>query len=513
MEIDDIDNDEDDVTGVLSTTDVNEKSITIEDASLNVSRETLNNRDVVLGGESYELAYRARVDAGDAADIKVQNVTFSTNRSDLDDVVDNAILTIDGVKYEKQATINDDGIDFSRIDAIVDAGTTNAKMTLEVKLKSSETVSGTLSFAIDEIDAEDADDRDEITNGDGLTITAGTTTLLTLQSEGELTVSFDGDDDSSTTMNMFTEQSKYALAGSSADVVLARVKLKADREAMEIEKMVFSGVQAGDFNGSVETLAFVLEDDLEERGTVDNYVDGSNFVVEFDNLDVTVDANQTVYGYVIATFKNVDLDVNAIEAGAEDGASLDTFGLDTIEFEGSSSNKDETELDLTNNASWANLDVTVVANTIAAVQLEAVKTSIVAGENLIARLKVTPTTQDWNVDAEGDVFNGYLSSVDLATTASYTSGAITYTIRKVGTTAAGSIDGSTLTEGSDREVDGTTTFEIWADVTEVTDSEANIQTKLDNVTTDVVFSSKTSGTTVNYLLPEGVSATTIVNTK
>lgn len=510
--IEDLDNDVQDVEDVLSTSDVTAKNLTIQDASLDVAQEVLNDRSVVLGGQSYELAYRARVDAGDAAAIKVKTVKFAATETvsgyDLKNIVDNATLTLNGVEYGK-TRINADGIDFSNINAVVPAGTTNAKMLLNIKLKSSDTMTGTVYFTVDSIDAEDNADGDDVIANVDNTIN---TTLLTLTNAGELTVSFDMDDSSSTTMNMFTEQSKYALAGSDAKVVLAKVKLKADREAIKVENMVLTGYTDGDFNGSIDTVSFVLADDMNtELGSTDHYGAGNGFTIELNDVNFTVEANKTIYGYVLATFKAIDEDVNATEAGAEDGAYLEDLNITNVEFKGVSSNKDETELNLTNNANGA-YDVTVAANTIASVQLEAVKSSIVAGKNLIAKLKVTPTSQNWNVDSEGDAFNAFLASVDLGTTPSYTSGAVSYYIKKVGQTTTGAINGSALT-GAAREIDGTTTFEIYAEVTAVTDSEANIQVTLDDATDDVWFYTQFGGEDLNYLLPEGVSATTIVNTK
>ncbi len=509
--IEDLDNDVDNVTDVLSTTDVTAKTITIEDASLDVSRETLNDREVVLGWEGYELAYRARVDAGDAADIEVKTVRFNSDLSstltdsgyDIQDIVDNAILTIDGVEYEK-TRINHDSIDFTNIDALIDAWTTNAKMTLDIKLKSSDTISGTGSFTLAEVDAEDAADSDEVTVDD---VPSAAGPELTFVNAWELTVSFDMDDDSSTVMSMFTEQNKFALAWAEEKVVLAKVKLKADKEDISVENMYLTWTDTNNFSDSIDTLSFVLEDDMEtELWSLDHSENADTISIDVEDLDIVIDANSSVYWYLLATFKAVNDDENAVYVGATDWAKLSNLLVSSIEFKGLSSEKFEDELD-DNLPDTSAKDVTVVANTIAQVDLNDI-TAVMSSSSKkkVWELKVETTNQSWNLDSEQDVYKAFLNSIDLVITeSSFTGG--TYRIETfAGDT--GSVTGAALV--GDREVDGNATFYIYADTSSATvdtgntRSDTSVEIRIDNVTEDVTFLSQTGWTDVNYLLPYGI---------
>lgn len=526
VDVTDEDNDEDyteaNIGDIFSTTSFTAKSLTIQGATFTTLTTALNNRDVVLGNQE-ELVYKGKISIGDADAVTLKSINFTDagTVADLTDVIQGATLTIDGNEYE-DSDIEAGRIEFTNINHKFVAGKTNAIIELAVKFKTDDLGGANptliLSTAAAEVDVVDSDGNDLVVANVSIATAASST--ITLMEEGELTIEFEKDDETSTTMANFTEQDKYALAGSTEKVLLGKIKLSADREDMKVEKLTFKFDDvAGDFYNSYDNLYFSTDAGATVIGTNDVTYAANVTTVEYtfsSAANFVVSKATPKYGYLYATVKARNEDPNAAEAGAIDGASVTNLDVTAVEYKGLSSDLDEVDLVETLPATVAE-DTTVVVNTIASVQLVEMKKTLANGTAVVGKLVVTPSTQTTNKDADGDILNALLGSVKLTTTATDCT-LTSMSIRKVGGTTTVALTNGALTDvgttlAADAELKGATTYELVAVVAGVNDGDAALQMQLADVTTDVTFLSKTAGTALTYMLPNGVTKEMTIATK
>lgn len=477
-------------------------------------------------GTQEEIVYKGKINVGDADTVKLQSITFNDvgTVADLSDVIQSASLVIDGKTYS-DTDIQTTMIKFSNINHVFAASASDVNVELIVKLKTDDLAGGTPTIILSTKEADLT-----LKDADGDLLAAANVTLvdnddsctLTLNEEGQLTVSYETDDNSSTTMNNFTEQDKFALAGAADRVVLAKLKLKADREDMRIEKLTFTFDDvAGDFYNSYNNMYFRLDGATTDIGTAKVTYATNVTTVEYTfptTANFTVSKSTPKYAYLYATVKARNEDPNAAEVGAIDGSSVENLDVTAVEFKGLSSNLDEVDLTLVDDADAGDAyNTTVVVNTIANVELKASVKTITVGTHVVGTIVVTPTTQTTNLDADGDVINALIGNLNLdraLTDCTLTS----LSIRKVGSTTtvalADNADTALAGLGTDAEIKGTTTYELVAVVATVADTAtAAVQLVLNDVTTEVDFLSMTAGTALSRLLPEGVSKEQVVSTK
>jgi hypothetical protein len=539
IDVTDEDNDEDyDETtagDIFSTVSWTAKTITIKWPTFDMTTTSLNDRTVVLGTQE-ELVYKAKINIGDADDVTLKSININNEAAatidDITDVIQSATLYIDGSAYE-DTSIETERIKFTNINHEFDASESNVVVELVIKLKTDDLgwVDKTLIFSTAEADVTLKDSENDDLDAGNVTLDDDEESCtMTLTEEGELTVSYVvDDDDASTTMNMFTEQDKFVLAGDEEKALLAKMKFKADREDIKVEAVTFTFDDVdGDFYNSYEDFYFMLEDAEEAIGSV---------VVTYNDADVTtleysfpsssnfeVSKLENTYAYLYVTTKAHDEDENAAEAGSIDGASVENLEVDSVEFKGLSSDLDENDLDLTISDAEAGdgYDTYVEVNTIASVELVEVLKTLTVGTHVIGEIVVTPTEQDRNLDDEGDVLNAYIGSLNLDWAASDCT-VTSVSIRRVGETTTVALTDNTATDISalwaDAEIDWTVTYELVAVLSAATAGDAAIQLLIDDVTTDVVFASMDPASAtwgsddLFYLLPSGVSKEQVVSTK
>ena len=478
------------------------KTITVSAASLDVKVMTLTNRTIALWWDDYELAYKARLDAGDAGDVEISKIVFTniwemtntannTTGTDLWNVVSSVKLELNWTEYTS-SKISANTVTFSNLKNTIDAGSTNVDLKVSVQTKSVTNYTWTIELKINAAsDIVAKDGSDDVVP----TIIPWIQTVLTLATAWTLTATFDTTENTSTTMNNFTKQPKFALAWAEDSVLLAKVKLVAAVEDIRITDVVLTWDDAWTFESSLDSISLVYGDQTIAGKTVNA---GGKTVVTFDKLTskkLDVSSDTPSYAEIRATFKAIN--AKSAEGGATDGANL-TWILVGFTAKWISSQNDLTAVVPAASTNW----ITVVANTIDSITL-APAAALEAGEDvLVWTLTVKPTTQNWNIDAAWDVINAVLSAITLTWTSTALSGS-TPTLYIGRAEWTGKADGSTLTSADWLKIDWEeAVFNIYADKVEIKDTatkDASLTIKINDITTDVVFGN------VRKLLPTGAT--------
>jgi hypothetical protein len=234
----------DDSISNITPSAVTSATLTIEEASLEWTTESLTNKTVVEGADDL-LVYAGQVEAGDASDIELQSVKLSEytgagNALDNDNITA-LTLMIDG---EEVQTISNDIEDEGAADAYVEFGdlddyTVPAGEAQEVlvyaSFSSSFTSTGSFALEVDadaDIDAKD-EDNDDVTNKDINTNIPSR--VVTLAESGSLKVELKTDD---TEANDDT----YLLAGSETQSgrYLGELVFTTDNEPVELETLTLN---------------------------------------------------------------------------------------------------------------------------------------------------------------------------------------------------------------------------------------------------------------------------------
>jgi len=496
----------------FTSIDFFEKTISIEEASLMWTEMALNSGSIILWNQE-ETVYAAKINIWNIDDVKLDDATFtvayagSDVTKDLTDLVQEATLEIGGESYNDDS-ITANTIKFRNMAEVIDAGESNVDVYLTLHLKSIDGYTGVIT----EITLTDSDADNS--NGDEviLDVTDIDSNDFTLLDNGDLAITVELDDDNGTIESESVEYNKFAVAGSNDRVVLGKYKLDASDEDMDIDEMTFafSGVE---FDDSVDAYKLVIDND--ETLSYTNLVSGAIVSVEFTNVDFTVDTSTNSYAYLYAMIKDIDLDSEVVESQANIGALLETLTIDSIEFEGTESGDDETEITaaITNGS----MTTTVVASDIVASVLEWVEHStLINGSNIIATFTVTPVDTD-NTNEEGDILYPILE--ELNATITFINATWTYLIRKVWGVNVGGLNsaGLSVSLSDDAEIDGETIFEIVANVIVTNPAvDAFAQVKIVDITEDVeYFQSETLSweNMITQFVAKWISKELIVNTQ
>ncbi len=522
------------VNGILSTTTgLDSKKVNVELASLSQTRTVANGFSAVVG--STVTAYKWELKASTAGDVKVTKVVISTGSThtagNLNDILSDAKLVIGSDTYN-YTSLDAGSITFDGLSKVITAGSTNKQsFELVVTLKDSSSTSGDLALKVTTVTAEDNSDGSNASATPDSNVYAAITTTT----KGTLTVEFDLSKDQTN----LTDINKTVKAGST-DVVVAKLKLKAEKENVKVIDAYFSATE--DLRASFKNFRLV---DSNKAVIANGTVSDAGTYVEFKGITSdkgTFVKDAVTYAYIIA-------DTKASSQAADDtaisgsGAKLTFLHATNTPWkvEGVSSKKDVTDGNKTT-STWTNLEVAgnlkfvdtdsvanfgvstkntkVVYSDVALVELEKVAITLTTGNQLIAKLKLNVTNSNKNKTTNNDI-KAKLASVKLGFGTSFSSGTlsnVTFTIKKgsysTGTTVTSGSGTFTLdTTDSATEVDGQTYFEVYANIANgVTFSDSSsITTTIEAVDSDVVFTDET--TTFGKVIPTDLTNRSSVSTR
>jgi len=496
----------------FTSIDFFEKTISIEEASLMWTEIALNSGSIILWNQE-ETVYSARINVWDIDDVKLDDAIFTVTYTgndgtrDLTDFIQGATLEIGSTLYSEDL-ITANTVSFRNMDMVLDAGASNVDIFLTLNLASIDGYTGTIT----EITLTDSDADNS--NGDEviLDVTDIDSNDFDLLDHGKLDIVVKTEDETGTVELESVEFDKFALAGFNDWVILGQYELIASDEDMDINSIIFA-FSGADFDESVDSYKLVIDGD--ETTSYTNLASGAAVTVEFTNVDFTVSTTTNSYAYLYAMIKDIDLDDEAVESQANIGALLEDLTVDYVEFEGAQSGDDEIEMGA---LTWASangaMTTTVTASSVAAIVLEGIDQIPTAGQNIVARVTITPVETD-NKDSEGDILYPVLKTF-MATLTSDMTEVSTY-IRKVGGTATGALTSTDLYAdlGDDAIIDGETVFEIIFNGTGG-DSDSFVKTKVSDVTSNVTFfqgEDLTGSAIINLFVPMGTSKELLVNTQ
>lgn len=229
-----------DIADVLSSTALETKTIDLESASFELVSTEVNDTELVLGNGIQTVLYKGKISVGDSDDVTLEDIDFKaavanslSNSKDFDDIIDTATLKIGSTEFD--GDIESNKIEFNSINAVVAAGSDNIEVLVSAVLKDNDSIENNdrLAIMVDTASLELSDSEDEEL---ATVVTTDANTKLTetvLLSKGtfDITVVSNGDNKN--------EVVNTVLAGSK-NVNLAEVELQTEKEAADVNELVFS---------------------------------------------------------------------------------------------------------------------------------------------------------------------------------------------------------------------------------------------------------------------------------
>ncbi len=297
------------VSDVLSTTALNNQSIDIESAGITISNVQVNERELVLGNGVETVLYKGKISVSDSDAVSIDDIDFkaaagNTHPNSLsggqgfDDIIANATLNIGGQTFD--ADIDSNSIDFSNINAVIEAGSDNIEVLVTAVLKDNSNIANGDYLAVEldttALSLEDSDNDDlvaaNVTVNNVISKIAETklldrgTFLVKVVKNGDLK------DDIEDTV----------LAGASA-VALAEVEIQAEYEDVDVDTLKFQ--IAGDFSDSLLNVNLVAADGtVIASDAVVNLV-GANTEIVFENFTVS-DSDDVIDAKLVADLRAYD---------------------------------------------------------------------------------------------------------------------------------------------------------------------------------------------------------------
>ena len=344
VEIEDDENDETytdggspDVSDILSTNALDDNVITIETAKATFLSTALNDKELVLGNGIEAIAYKGKINIGDADTVTISDMNFevvtggSAVTVDVDDLVDTATLTIGGKTFD--ADIDSDSLDFT-VNADIEAGSDNVEVLVTLVLKDNDSVlnNETLEFTLDTAAlASDVEDSDGNVLGANLVTTTANDNVATIEllDKGTFEITLQNDVDTDDNLE------NTVLAGNSS-VTLAELEFEAAFEDVEIEELTFT--IAGDASATLDTVSLVAGSTVLATADSIVYNGTTTTTITFDSEFVLSEDLNKIDVELVAT-------VNAITGvGGETSAVAQNLVvvLGLVDVKGDSSNDDIT---------------------------------------------------------------------------------------------------------------------------------------------------------------------------
>ncbi|MDA7494855.1 hypothetical protein N8455_00780, partial [Candidatus Gracilibacteria bacterium] len=323
-----------DVDDILSTNALDDNVITIETAKATFLSTSINASELVLGNGVESIAYKGKINVGDADTVTISDMNFTQSGTvsvDLDDVVDSATLNIGGKTFD--ADIDTDSLDFS-VNADIEAGSDNVEVLVTIVLKDNDSISDgeTLFFELDTASLDDdVEDSDGSTLGANLiTDTANDNFAVTnLLDKGTFAITLLDDVDTDDNLE------NTVLAGSD-EVTLAELEIEAEYEDIKIEELTFT--IAGDASATLDSVELVAGNTV--LATADSIVyDGTTTTtITFDSEFIISEDLNKIDVELVAS-------VNAITGVAGETSAIAQVlhvDLGTVDVKGDNSNDDIT---------------------------------------------------------------------------------------------------------------------------------------------------------------------------
>lgn len=395
-------------------------SVNSEVASLEIRALTQSDKNVVVGADDV-IAMHFELEASDSEDITVNDIeveidpnapatndndTFSSLSLYMEDTESANLLD-----SQSGSQLNSGKVEFDSLDVVIPAGETVEFFVLVSIVDDATLDTGDFTLQIEDIDAEDEDNDDvDTTNSSAATLADGdeevSTRTITLTAAGTLTATVDNSDPA-------TNRKKLVLAGTTSDFV-ASYELNAVNEAILVEEIQLDNVNVSESLQDGVSKVMIYGPDKTTLLATESVT--SNTVV-FENFDYIVEEGSENLYVKVTTHKygkdeaGVESDFGALGTPVEDYE----LELTVNELEGASSGE-----------SLAALAATDEANgfAVAAVKLDnlsfvdsydgvTVGNKLVAGENVVAILKIDNAAHMNTTTANGVELETYLQEVTL----------------------------------------------------------------------------------------------------
>ncbi|MCP4524007.1 MAG: hypothetical protein GY828_07365 [Candidatus Gracilibacteria bacterium] len=489
---------------IFSDTSFNQRTVTVEDASVNVSLDYVNTIDAVVGADV--IAYKGDIEVGDAEELELTDLIFtdSGTNSGLTDVVSDAILVLNGTEYD--ADINDSTIEFSpNVDL---AAGEDYEFTVIIELENDDDYdSQTIALAVTGVEIE-TEDESYTQADDNVTFDANEYATITITGSPSLTVEINTNEED---VVDYTHINKNVVAGTD-NVALALIEFDADDGDVLLEDVFFEASVGSEIDSTstgtnieeaFRNISLVTEDGtVLDKADVSYDATSGKSILAFESMDFKVEQDEKdVYLLIVADVKEtteyddtlsqvvvVDLIQNTTTA---DWVVRDSFGEDIQD-------DDANKLDTTSTTS--SKETTIVYSEIEGITISAdTSYSFLSSSDKVATLKLD--VDNVNEDTDGEEYVTYLTGVTLNFSASNFSGALT------GLSVSLELDGEEIGSGTldsegevtvsnfvSHELDGSESIDIKvAGFVEADSSnDSKISLNIEDVTSSVVFGNMNS---------------------
>jgi hypothetical protein len=319
------------LSDILSTNSLDDKTIDIESASLTITQTTMTSDELVLGNGVEVILYKGKLSVGDSDSVTLDDLIFTGSLTDsgsspitaydFDDIIDSVELNIDGETFD--GDVESDTIEFTSMNAEIEAGSDNLIVTVTAILEDTDDVNQGDVLVIDAIDTDEI----SVEDSEGEDLLAGNITINESNTDTEIELNENGSLDFAIVNGGDNEDEIEAvvLAGTSS-VGLAEVELEANDEDMKIKELVFTAT--GDVSTTLDDVRLLNGSSIIADGAVVTYDStAGKTTITFEDDFVIEDSSDEIEAVLVA-----DLNTYTTEGGEVSASVIDmNFVVDSIE--------------------------------------------------------------------------------------------------------------------------------------------------------------------------------------